>query len=73
MGEAAGVRAIVVVVAEVALEFAFEAVETNVEVAGEGRSPALVENGLVDRFDGAVRLRPAGVDTADADAVHGDR
>jgi len=46
--------------------------EADVEVAGEGRSPALVEDCLVDRFDGAICLRAAGVDAADADAVHGD-
>ena len=64
--------AVVVVVGEVALELAAEAVEADVEVAGKGGPPALVEDGLVDGFDGAVRLRPAGIDAADLDAVDRD-
>ena len=42
-------------------------------MAGECGSPALVEDGLVQRLDVAVALWAAGSDAADADAVDGDR
>jgi hypothetical protein len=73
LGEAAVVAAVVVVVVDVASELAAQPLEAEVEVAGEGRSPALVEDCSVERFDVAVCLRSASTDAADPDAVDGDR
>jgi hypothetical protein len=56
------VDAVVVVVAEIALELAAERAVARVEVAGEGGPPALVEDRLVQGLDVAVGLRAAGVD-----------
>ena len=56
------VDAVEVVVAEVALEIALEPGEADVQVAGEGGSPALIEDRLVRGPEGAIRLRPAGAD-----------
>ena len=39
------------------------------EVAGERGPPALLEDGLVERFDVAVGLGPAGADAGEADAA----
>ena len=62
LGEAAVVDAVVVVEAQVGVELASEAGVARVDVARECWSPALVEDGLVERFDVAVGLRAAGVD-----------
>jgi hypothetical protein len=64
LGEAAVVDAVAVVVGEVGVELAVQACEAGVEVAGEGGSPAFVEDRLVQRFDVAVGLGAAGVDAA---------
>jgi hypothetical protein len=61
-GDAAGVGAVVVVVVEVAGELAFEAVEADLEEAGEGGPPALLEDGAMEPLDVAVGLWPAGAD-----------
>ena len=58
MGEAAVVGAVEVVVVDVLFEVALEAGEADVEVAGEGGTPALFEDQAVERFDGAVRHDP---------------
>src|SRR5438067_783068 len=55
-----------VVVGEVAVELAAEGAVAWVEVAGECWSPAFVEDRLVQGFDVAVGLRPAGVDVGEA-------
>ena len=65
--------AVEVVVGEVAVEFALEAAEAQVEEAGEGGSPALVEDRLVQRLDGTVGLRPAGLDARLARSERGER
>ena len=65
--------AVEVVVAQVVGELAAEPFEADLQVAGEGGSPAFVEDRLVQRLDGPVRLRAAGADAADPDAVDGDR
>jgi hypothetical protein len=54
------VGAVEVVVGEVALEFALEALEAQVEIAGEGWSPALVDDRLVDprRRSAGMRVDP---------------
>ena len=62
------VDAVEVVEGQVAFELAPEAGEAGVEVAGEGRTPALVEDCLVQRLDVTVGLRAAGVDVRDAGA-----
>src|SRR4029453_11304938 len=61
-GEAAVVDAVEVVVVDVLVEVAFEPGEADVEVAGEGGSPAFLEDQPVQRFDVAVCLWPAGAD-----------
>ena len=66
--EAAVVDAVVVVEGEVGVEFAAQAGVARVEVAREGGSPAFVEDRLVQRFDVAVGLGPAGVDAGVAGA-----
>ncbi len=55
-------HAVEVVVGEVLREVALEPGEAHVQVAGEGRAPALVKDRLVQRFDRAIRLRTAGAD-----------
>src|SRR5438034_149084 len=72
-GEAAVVDAVGVVVGEVAVQLPFEAAVAGVEVAGEGGSPAFLEDRLVQRFDVAVGLRAAGVDVRDLRAEPRDR
>jgi hypothetical protein len=49
-------------------EVAAEAVQAELAVAGEGGSPAFVEDRLVERFDVSVGLRSACVDAAVAGA-----
>ncbi len=56
------VLAVVVVVVQVAGEVAAQAGEADLEVAGEGGSPALFEDGAVQPFDVAVGLRAARTD-----------
>jgi hypothetical protein len=56
------VRALEVVVAEVALQVALEASEADVQVAGERRPPAFLEDRAMDGLDGAVCLRATGAD-----------
>ena len=73
MGEPAVVDAVEVVVDEVTVELAAERAVAGVEVAGEGGSPALVEDRLLQRLDVAVGLRSAGVDVGDAGAEPFDR
>jgi hypothetical protein len=51
-GEPNGVDAIEVVVADAPLEVALEAGEAHVQVASEGRAPALLEDRLVQGRDG---------------------
>jgi hypothetical protein len=59
-GEAAGVGALVVVVAQVVGEVAAQLLESDLEVVGKGRAPALVEDRLVQRLTAPlVRGRPA--------------
>jgi hypothetical protein len=72
LGVAAGVGAVVVVVVQVGVLAAQSGV-AGVVVAGEGWSPALVEDGLVERFDVAVGLGATGVDAgvAGAEPVEG--
>jgi hypothetical protein len=60
-----------VVVVDVLGQVALESGEADVEVAGEGGSPALLEDQPVERFDRAVRLRSAGPDQGVADAELG--
>ncbi len=60
--------AVEVVEGEVALELAPEAGEARVQVACEGRPPALVEDRLVQRLDVTVGLGATGVDVGDARA-----
>ena len=67
------VDAVGVVVGEVAVELALEACVAGVEVAGEGGSPAFLEDRLVQRFDVAVGLRAARVDVRDLRAEPLDR
>jgi hypothetical protein len=67
------VDAVEVVVVEVAVELPLQAGVAGMEVAGEGGSPALVEDRLVERFDVPVRLRAAGVDMRDRCAEPLDR
>jgi len=62
LGECALVGAVGVVLVDVVVEVAFEAGEADVQVTGEGGSPALLEDQSVQRFDVAVGLRPAGAD-----------
>jgi len=57
-----------VVVVDVLLEVAFQPGEADVQVAGEGWPPALLEDQPVQSLDGAVRLWPAGADPSVADA-----
>ena len=64
MGEAAVVNAVVVVEREVGVQLASQPGQARVDVARERRSPALVEDRLVERFDVAVGLRAPGVDAA---------
>jgi hypothetical protein len=73
LGEAAVVDALGVVVVGVAVEIALETGEAEVEVAGEGGAPALLEREPVEGFDGAVGLWPAGADqgVAGAELVDG--
>ena len=67
------VHTVEVVVVEVAVELPLQAGVAGVEVAGEGGSPTLVEDRLVERFDVPVRLRAAGVDVRDRCAEPLDR
>ena len=60
--------AAVVVLVDVVSEVALEAGEADVEVAGEGRPPALLEDQPVERFDGGVCLWSAGADQGVLDA-----
>src|SRR2546427_8563003 len=62
------VCALEVVVAQVVGEVAAESLEADLEVAGEGGAPALVEDRLVQRLDGAVGLGAAGADPGRARA-----
>src|SRR5665811_1692849 len=62
-GEAAMVNPVEVVEAQVGVELALEATQARLHVAGEGGSPALVEDRLVQGLDIDVGLRAAGVDT----------
>jgi hypothetical protein len=55
------VDAVVVVEAHVGVELAAQAGEAREELSREGRSPALVEDRLVQRLDVAVGLRAPGV------------
>ena len=61
------------VVGEVALEVAREAGEADMQVAGEGRPPALLEDQAVQGLDGAVGLRATGADERVPDAELGER
>jgi hypothetical protein len=56
------VGAFVVVVVEVVGEVALEPGEAEVQVAGEGWSPAFFKDGAVQRLDRPVCLRPPGAD-----------
>jgi hypothetical protein len=62
-----------VVVVDVLGEVALESGEADVEVAGEGGAPALLEDDAVKGFDSAVGLRSAGADpgVAGAELVQG--
>jgi hypothetical protein len=60
LGEAAVVDAVVVVGAEEVVEVAPQAGEADVEIAGEGWPPALLEDGAVWPLDVAVGLGAAG-------------
>jgi len=66
------VDAVVVVEAQVGVELAFQAAQARLHVAGEGRTPALVEDRLVQRLDVAVGLRAPGMDAGvlGAQALH---
>jgi hypothetical protein len=68
LGEAAGVGAVEVVVAEVLLEIALEGGQLGHERAGEGGSPVLLEDRLLQTLDVAVRGRSAGADPSLLDA-----
>src|SRR4051794_26490992 len=57
---ASGVRAVVVVVVQVALDSASDAGEADLAKAGEDRAPAFLEDRAVQAFDVAVDLRPSG-------------
>src|SRR5207247_3210589 len=67
-GEAAGVGALGVVVAQVVGEVAAQSLEADLQVAGEGGPPAFVEDRLVKRLDGAVGLWTAGADACRSSA-----
>ena len=67
LGDAAVVFAVVVVVIQVAAEFAFEAAVADLKKPREGRSPALLEDRAVQAFDVSVGLRAPGVDARVAD------
>lgn len=56
--------AVLVVVAQVGLQVAFEGAQLGHEGAGEGTPPALLEDGPLDALDGTVGLRSAGMDEA---------
>jgi hypothetical protein len=62
--EPAGVRTLEVVEAQVLGQLAAEPLEADLEVAREGRAPALFEDRVVERLDGAVRLRTSGADAS---------
>ena len=61
-GEPAGVGAVEVVVAEVALQVVFEGGQPGYQRAGEGWPPALLEDRLLQALDVSVGLGPAGAD-----------
>src|SRR4029453_13059002 len=71
-GPAAGMDAFVVVVAEVAFQVELEAGLLGNQVAGKGRLPALVQDGLLDPFHAPVGLGSAGPDEAVAGSQLGD-
>src|ERR1044072_10049482 len=56
------VDAVEVVEARVGVELAFEAAQTRLHVTGEGGSPALVEDRLVQGLDVAIGLWATGMD-----------
>lgn len=62
-----------VVLEEVALELVPETGVARIQVTGEGRPPALLEDEPVQGFDVAVRLWPARADVRQASAERGDR
>lgn len=68
VGEAASVDAVVVVVTQVAFEVSAQGGELWHEGAGEGASPAFLENGALDALHDTVGLRAAGVDEAVVDS-----
>jgi hypothetical protein len=72
LGESAVVDAVVVVEAQVGVQLAPETAVTGIEVASECRSPALVEDRLVQRLDVTVGLWSAGVDPG-VTGFQGDR
>ena len=59
--------AVVVVEAQVGVELALEAGVAGIEVAGKRRSPALIEDRLVQRLNVAVGLRTTGADPGEID------
>src|SRR4029453_5410294 len=66
-------RAVEVVVAEVLLQIACERGQLGHERAGKGRSPALLEDRLLQALDVAVRLRPSSPDAAVFDVELAER
>src|SRR4029453_4499339 len=71
-GPSAGVGAFGVVVAQVAFQIQPQAGLLGDEVAGKGRLPALVQDGLLHPLDAAVGLRAAGPEEAVAGAEGSD-
>ena len=64
MGESSGVCAFVVVEAQVGIELALQASVAQVEIAGEGWAPALLEDRALHALDVAVGLWRAAADAA---------
>ncbi len=64
--------AVVVVEVEVVLELALEPCEADVQVAGEGRPPALLQDRWLQRLNCTVCLWSAGVDKALPGSEGGD-
>jgi hypothetical protein len=73
VGESSGVGTVEVVVDEVFVEVALEGGHLGDERAGEGRPPALLEDGELEAFDAAVGVRSACLDEALAGAELLDR
>lgn len=69
MGEAPGVRAVVVVVGEVVVEVTLKGGHLRHERAGERGPPALLEDGELEALDVAIGGGPASTNGAVFDAV----